>query len=432
MNHMAGKMLRVFITGVAGAAVALLSLGFAHAEPADAATERLELDALVAEMLAANPELGAARKRWEAARQRPGQERSLPDPTVGVGWSAVGAPYPGAGLGTEMSANVGVTVSQMLPFPGKLGLKGGVAEQEARAEASLFTGAERALVARLKTAFYELQYVCEALDILDRNRALLERLSESARIRYESGEGAQQDLIKIQLEITLLETRAVELERQKRVSEAEINTLLARAAAAPLGRPAPPPELSSMPELPALEALQEAAMLSAPALRAQRSVIDGRQLGLELARRDAYPDFEVMGGYFNQGSMKDMWEFQVQMNLPIFSMDRRRLAEAEAAARLGEAQRAYRAREQEIGFQLRDRHLEAENARKLMELYSVRVLPQAALALESSLLNYGAGKLDFLSVFMNFTAILENETSYARSRAQYLQALARLEELSGM
>ena len=59
-------------------------------------------------------------------------------------------------------------------------------------------------------------------------------------------------------------------------------------------------------------------MDASPMLRAQRATIDSRRLGLDLSRRDYYPDFEVMGGYFNQGSMKDMWEFRVQMNIPYF------------------------------------------------------------------------------------------------------------------
>ncbi len=49
------------------------------------------------------------------------------------------------------------------------------------------------------------------------------------------------------------------------------------------------------------------------ALRAQQATVDSRRLGLDLSRREYYPDFEVMGGYFNQGSMKDMGEIRVQM-----------------------------------------------------------------------------------------------------------------------
>src|SRR5512137_1202480 len=131
-------------------------------------------------MLAANPELQAARKRWEAAQKRPGQERALPDPTVRFGWASAGAPYPGAGLGSEPTANLGIEFSQALPFPGKRGLRSSMAQQEAQAESFMFEGAELGLVARLKSAFYELQFAYDAIDVLSRNKLLLKRLSKLA------------------------------------------------------------------------------------------------------------------------------------------------------------------------------------------------------------------------------------------------------------
>ena len=97
----------------------------------------------------------------------------------------------------------------------------------------------------------------------------------------------------------------------------------------------------------------------------------------------------------------------------------------------GSAQKNYRAREQAIRYQIKDQYLAAENARRLMDLYSKRILPQANLALESSLNSYSTGSLDFLSVLSNFSAILENEMKYYESRVQLLQAQANLQELIG-
>ena len=59
------------------------------------------LSTLVDEALLHNREILAAQKKYEAARQRPSQESSLPDPMVSVGYTSNGAPYPGAGLGTR-------------------------------------------------------------------------------------------------------------------------------------------------------------------------------------------------------------------------------------------------------------------------------------------------------------------------------------------
>jgi outer membrane protein, heavy metal efflux system len=388
----------------------------------------VNLEYLMGQMLAANPELQAARKRWEAMQKRPGQESALPDPTVRLGWSSAGAPYPGAGLGVDPTANLGIEISQMFPFSGKRRLRGSMAQQEARAESFVFQGTELNLVSRLKSAFYELQFACDAIDVLNRNKILLARLAKLAENRYSVGQATQQDLIKSQVELSLIETRLLEMERGKRSMMAEINSLLNRDVNDGLGRPEP---LGDIPALLPLESMQKSAMESSPMLHAQRATVDTRQLGLELSRRDYYPDFEVMGGYFNQGSMKDMWEFRVQMNIPIFFARKQRLGVEEAVARLSETQKTYRAQEQILSYRIKDQYLEAENARKLMDLYSKRIIPQASLALESSLTSYSTGSVDFLSVLSNFSTILENEMKFYESRNRLLQSVAILSELVG-
>src|SRR5512142_2628099 len=92
------------------------------------------LPALVREALQNNREILAAQARYEAARQRPGMASTLPDPMVSLGYNSVGNPLPGAGLGREVLANAGIMVSQEVPFPGKLKLKGDMASREAQAE----------------------------------------------------------------------------------------------------------------------------------------------------------------------------------------------------------------------------------------------------------------------------------------------------------
>lgn len=71
------------------------------------AQSSVALDQLVSEALESNPEILAAQKRYEAARQRPSQESSLPDPMFSPGYASNGAPWPGSGLGVEPTSNIG-------------------------------------------------------------------------------------------------------------------------------------------------------------------------------------------------------------------------------------------------------------------------------------------------------------------------------------
>jgi outer membrane protein TolC len=76
-------------------------LGLSLVVPALAQPEqtRLVLADLVSEALLRNPDVLAAQRRYEATRQKPAQERALPDPMLSFGWNSVKYPLPGAGLG---------------------------------------------------------------------------------------------------------------------------------------------------------------------------------------------------------------------------------------------------------------------------------------------------------------------------------------------
>src|SRR5579864_751543 len=81
--------------------------------------QELRLDDLVSQAIGRNPEILAAQKKVEAARQRPSQAGSLPDPTFSPMWNSNGNPLPWAGLGRDPTSNIGFSVTQEIPYPGK-------------------------------------------------------------------------------------------------------------------------------------------------------------------------------------------------------------------------------------------------------------------------------------------------------------------------
>jgi len=390
--------------------------------------ETVRLDSLVEELLRSNPELQAARKRYEAALTRPSQESALPDPHITAGWISNGWPYPGAGLGSEATSNIGFQVAQEIPFPGKRVLKGGIAQKEADSEAQAVRAVELRLVAQLKERYYDLLYIYEAVDLIHRNRELLQQMAKVVEARYSAGKAMQQDIIKASVEVAILENRLIVLEQKKLSSNAEINALLNRPPDVALGRPE---TVSALPPLESFESLRTRALEASPLLRGQRAVIDGRQLNVQSAQKAYYPDFDVMSGYYNQGAMKPMWEFKVQINIPLYFGKKQRYGLEEAGATLVEAQRTYRNDQQWLLFRLRDRYVAAEAALKLMNLYSQQVVPQSELALQSSLASYEGGSVDFLSVLSNFNTIRDYQMNSFEQRAEYLKALSALEELAG-
>ncbi len=388
----------------------------------------LRLDDLRRELLRSNPDLLVAQKRYEALLARPAQESALPDPRITMGWVSTGWPYPGSGLGSEPVSNIGIQVAQEIPFPGKRILKGSIAQKQAETEAQMIRAQELNLIAQLEEKFYDLRFVYESLDIVREKQTLLEQLAQAAQARYSVGKGMQQDIIRASTGISILEDRAIVLEQKRLILTAEINALLSHPPDAELGRPEP---ASAIPALELFESLQARALEMAPLLAAQRKVIDGRQLNVQSARKAYYPDFDVMSGYYNMGSLKPMWEFKVQVSVPLYFWQKQRYGMEEAGASLAEAQRGYRAQMQLVGSRMRELYLAAQAARKLMDLYSRQIVPQTELALESSLAGYESGGVDFLSVLSNFTMILDYQLNYREQQAEYLKALSGIAELAG-
>jgi outer membrane protein TolC len=253
-------------------------------------------------------------------------------------------------------------------------------------------------------------------------------MAKVAEARYSAGKAMQQDVVKAGIEVSILDNQLIALEQKRLGIKAEINALIDRPPDAVLGRP---DAVADLPALEPFESMQARALEASPMLQGQRDVIDGRQLAVQSARKAYYPDFDFMSGYYNQGLMKPMWEFKVQFNIPLYFGKKQRYGLEEAGANLAEAQRTYRSDQQSLLFGLRDRHLAAEAALKLMNLYSKEVVPQSELALKSSLASYEGGNVDFLTVLSNFTTIREYQMNYFEQRAEYLKALAGLAELTG-
>ena len=391
------------------------------------APSRMPLADVVAEAVARHPEIAAAQRRYDAARQRPAQERGLPDPMISAGYNANGAPWPGAGLGTEPTSNIGFMVSQELPYPGKLDLKASIATREADATEQEIEAARLSVTARVKQAYYRLAYTYAVRDVLTRNRDLLDTLLKVSENRYSVGQAAQQDVIKAQTQLSILELQLERVQQERGTREGELNALLARPPGSSVGQP---DDLKLTPFDLTLDALVTASTEHAPMLRRDQIMIDRSQIAVEAARKEYKPDFGVAGGYYYMGGMPAMYEFRFNVTIPL-QRERRAAAVAEQLSTVELAKQTYDSARLGLQSRLQEDFQLASTAVRLARLYQDTVLPQARLALESSMASYQTGRVDFLSVLTNFGTVLEYEMTFFDELASYHVAVSRLEEMTG-
>ena len=372
-----------------------------------------------------NPEIQAARFRFDAATKRPSQAGALPEPSVNYTNFGVGHPF--SRLNGSDFAYRGFGVSQEFPFPGKLAL----ASEEAKREAESLQQTYRAVLvdvaSRLKVAYYEWLSVQKAIDLTRKNSDLLSRFEEIARNRYQVGKGIQQDVLKAQLEVSMLEQQLAMLNEKRQRAEAEIASLLAVPNIA-IGAPADiqPSTLSV-----SLDDLLKATGDS-PRVRAEQKMVDARAVGIDRSLKDFRPDFGVNLQWQHTGSnFPDYYMAMVSVKIPIYYARKQRYALEEAHSRLSEAKQNYRTAQQEAVFRVKDQYLAIQSSERILNLYKTTLLPQAQLTVDSSASAYEVGSIDFLTLVSNLTNLISLERQYYDELTRHEQAIARLEPVVG-
>jgi len=384
------------------------------------------LQELTAQLEKNNPQIRAARFRFEAATKRPSQVSTLPEPKLTFVNFGVGQPF--SSLNISDFAYRAVGVSQEIPFPGKLGLAAEEARREADSERQHYRSIVLEKTSQLKTAYYDWYFVTKAIEITSKNRDLLDRFEQIARVRYSVGKGIQPDVLKAQVEVSGLAQQLEILEQKKLVTEARIRALL--NSELPLGRPA---ELRQTALQLQLESVLQMVEGQSPRLQADRAMVQSRSVGIDRARREYRPDFNFSVQWQKTASQfPDYYMASAEIKLPVYFWRKQRLGVEEAEARLQEARESYQATRQDLVFAAKDKYFTAMTSEKLLALFQSGIIPQSSIALESALSGYEVGNVDFLTLLNNAVTLLNYEMQYYQELTKHEQALAELEPLIGM
>lgn len=385
------------------------------------------LDDLVREALQKNPGVQSTLHTVEAQRRRVPQAKTLPDPMLGVGWAGNITPF--SVQRGDPSSYRSVTATQQLPYPGKLKLRGEIASKEADAARWDFEAARRRVTSEVKAAYYDYWFYDKAIQTTQKNRELLQKLSLISESRYRVGKGIQQDILRSQVEISLLMQRLTVLEQQRRTAQARLNTLLARDPDAPLP---PAANLQQSALTASLAELYQLARENDTGLQREKQMVQRNQLAVNLAQKDYYPDLSVGYMYQQRPALPDMHGLTFTINVPVFYKTKQREAVAQATEERIAAERSQDNRKNELNYELKQQYLAAKASDELLRLFSQGVVPQSSLALESSMSSYQVGTADFLTVIGNFSMVLNYEIEYYRELANYQTSLARMESMVGV
>ncbi len=378
------------------------------------------LEQLVHESIAARPELQESQSLARAERERIPQAGALPDPVLSVGIQNDG--FRSIQIGKVGTSFYLVELNQPLPWPGKRQLRTTVATLGARQAEARIARVRLSAEADVRRTYLDLVLVRERLTLLDRLEAIWQKSEGIAKSRYEAGQGAQSDVLRAQLELNRLRKRRWALQAEEQAQVQILNRLRARPLDEPIRTVAQMQDIGVPRIVDPEESLAEAQARS-PELRAARLGVSRADRQVDLAQRERFPDLGVNAGIMPRGALEPMWKASVSIGLPVWSYRKQGRAVQESTARAAAETQSAQAIEQILRLRVAERRVALTTLANTIQLYEEGLLVQSQATAESTLAQYGVGKVTFASV-------LDANAGYLSDQEDYLLAIAEAQRIA--
>ncbi len=381
--------------------------------------------------LAAEPGQQAMIAKAAALEARAVVAGQLPDPRLRVGLNNF--PIESGGFRTEGMTHAAIGLQQAFPAGKTRSISVRqfdllAAEMNENAEAR-----SRNVLTAARSAWLDLYYWEKAHDLVSESRPIFDDLATVTRSLYSVGRKSQQDVLRAELELSRLQDRLIDIERQRSGAQAALGEWIGHDAARPVAL-----KLPGWDQVPSLESLQDM-LPEHPSLRAADAQIKARSAGVDLANERSKPGWAVDLGYsYREGLLStgeprsDFISLGVTVDLPFF---RKKSVDSTLSAALQERSAAMSAREQSaraLRSQLAAEHARWRDLTRRLSLYETRILDQAKDHAEASLLAYQSDRGDFADVMRASVDYLDTRIEHIRLQVERAQSYAVLANLGGL
>lgn len=419
-------MRSIFLT-VAMLSIATISINTAAANPVGG------LDLKQAERLAVEHDavLQMKHAQSKALYEQSIAADTLPDPRVKLG--LLNYPTDTFDREQEPMTQTRIAVSQMFPRGDTLELKSQRTLKSSEATSAGASNRERMVLMQVRTVFLELLYWTHAEDVVEQNKKLFKKLVRITESQYASGIQRQQDVIRAELELDMLEDRLDAIRTKQQQTRAKLVKLVGPEAH---GKSID----ESFPELAEVNLENEQPNLfeNHPKVLMEDARVARSQYGIELARQSYKPEwmFELSYGFRdgtnpNGSERADFASAMISFDIPLFTKDRQ---DRQVAA----SQLTYQASEDAREDVIRELQSEYQQAKATwlrlksrLQRFQSTIVPQSKENASAALLAYQSRRGDFTSLMRARITELETELKFSRLHSKLLKTQARLLYLVG-
>lgn len=407
--------------------ILLFILPFISIYPQDSLSHYLEVAAMN------NPALKMSYSEYAAALERVPQASSLPDPEIQFGYFIRPMEFT---MGNQVAD---IRFMQMFPWFGTLKAAKDEASQMAIADFEKFMDAKNQLNYEVKKSYYEVYLTKEEMEIAQQNIELLKSVEQLALISFKTSEPASVknadngmvNLLRVQIEINLLENSINLLADELTTKKAEFNRYLNRPVDAEVFIPDTLDANFSPPLLPVLENNFE----NHPVIKMLRADSAANAASVVMARRMGYPmagigvDYGIMKRRDEMAPGEDMIMPMVSFTIPIYRK-KYRASKREAGIRHDAAIYSIQNAKNELLVSYQQAFQELIDAERRIKLYTLQSeLAGRSINLLTS--SFSAAGNDYGEILRMQQQLLDFRFSFVKAVVDKHTALAQLAYLSG-
>ena len=414
------------------ASVLILLYSFAAPFPAFA-QELLSLDDLIDEALEKSPYVQVFKMNKDALWERPSQVKFWDDPKVTLG--VTNLPTDDFDFNKQDMTQKTVSVMQNIPFPGISRLKEKAAVEEAKGAEKELANVEIRTVNAVKTTYYDLYFVHNAIKITDENIDLMKKFVELTQSKYEVGNGLQEDILKAQVELYKLQEKMINLQQKEASIKADMLRLLNRKNG---GQLQGVPKIEKTVNTLSFEDLKITVLEENPLLQQLDHTVAQKETEYLLAKKSYFPKFSITAAYGQRDDWKsadrdrpDFMSLLVGVDVPIWFKSKQNKKVAETQIRIMQAKAQLQSMQNDISFKLNDILTKIKKEKALVVLYKEQIIPEASQSLDSNMSAYQVGRLDFLNLLNSQMTLLNYEIKFHKVMSDLEKNFADLEVVVG-
>ena len=391
------------------------------------------LQDLINTAIEVSPKIKMLEMKKLAASNKIEQNSNLPDPMLTLGLANL--PVNSFSFTQEPMTGKIVGLSQAFPFPGKLSEQADVNKKDVDIVEKEILDSKNEIRKNVIKSYDELLYIREAISIANSSKDLLNNIAEVVRTKYSVSSASQQNLLKVELEITNISEKIEDLKSKESSQLSTLNALLLRNEDSQIKTP-------DFPEIDfrtfTVDALVDSAVKYRPFLAGIKEAKQKEELKQSLAEYGYYPNFNLALQYSFRDKiaktntpLNDFFTVMFGISLPlnyggkISSM----VDETESMQKLYDEQ--YNMSLQMLRSSFGSSIAKLKSLKERIKIISEGSLIQANENLKTTLTSYQVGQVDFLNVIDAENSLLKIENDLYRLKTDYLNEIAELEFLTG-